>query len=75
MADIVQYVHATKTPAFLLALSVFAVLMIYKEVIDRHVKKHIPIPVPIDLIVVRKMIKVFRKLNEINSNCIYSLAC
>ena len=54
MADIVQYVHNTKTPAFLLSLSVFAALMIYKEVIDRHVKKRFPVPVPIDLIVVSR---------------------
>jgi hypothetical protein len=39
--------------ALLLSLVVFSVLIVYKEVLDRKVRKHIPVPVPIDLIVVR----------------------
>lgn len=52
IADIIQYVQYTKMPALLLSMAVFFVLIIYKEVLDRQVKKHVRIPVPIDLIVV-----------------------
>ena len=52
MADIAQHVYLTKIPALVLSLIVFVVIMGYKEVLEKKVKKKISLPIPVDLIVI-----------------------
>ena len=52
MVDIAKHLYLTKMPALVLSSIVFFVLIFYKEILDKRVKKRMSLPVPIDLIVI-----------------------